>query len=79
MHPISFSLVSYGGLCKRAVNTSNAGSEGPGVKPRQSLCFLRQATLLHFASLHPGVKNMGTGDILLGGNTAMDEHPVQGE
>ena len=35
--------------------TSNSGSEGPGLKPRPSRCFLRQGTLLHFASLHPGV------------------------
>ena len=33
--------------------------------------------LLHFVSLHPGVE-IGTGDILLGGNPAMDYHPVQG-
>ena len=79
MHPISFSLISYGGLYGRAVNTSDAGSEGPGFKRLQSRCFLRLGTLLHFAAFHPGVKNMGTGDILLGGNTAMDQHTVQGE
>ena len=34
-------------------------------------CFLRQDTLPHIVSLHPGVQ-MGTGNILLGGNPAMD-------
>ena len=34
-------------------NTSNSGPKGPGFKPRQSRCFLRQGTLLHFASLLP--------------------------
>ena len=42
---------------------------GLGFKPRPSSCFLRQLTLLHFVSLWPGV---GTGEILLGGNPAMD-------
>ena len=28
---------------------------GPGFNPSPLLCFLRQGTLLHFASLHPGV------------------------
>ena len=64
-------------MCSRAVNTSNSGSGGPVLKPRPSRCFLRQGTLLHFVSLHPGVKK-GTGDILLWGNPAMDQHPVQG-
>ena len=59
-------------------NTSNSGSGGPGLKPRLSLSFLRQGTLLHFVSLHPGVQ-MGTSDILLSGNPVMDQHPVQGE
>ena len=36
-------------------NTSNSGSRDSGFKPRQSRCFLRQETLLHFVSLHPGV------------------------
>ena len=39
--------------------------------------FLVQETLLHFVSVHPSVC-MGTGDILFGGNPAMDYHPVQG-
>ena len=44
-----------GGACGRAVNTSKFGSEDPRFKPRPSRCFLRQETLLHFVSLHPGV------------------------
>ena len=58
-------------VCGGAVNTSKTGSGGPGFKPRPSRCFLRQGTLLHFVSLHPGVE-MGTGDIPLEGNPAMD-------
>ena len=54
----------------QAVNTSNSGSGGPGFKPHPLRCFLGQGTLLNFVSLHPGV--MGPGDILLGGNPAMD-------
>ena len=34
-------------------NTSNSGPRVPGFKPRQSRCFLRQGTLLHFVSLLP--------------------------
>ena len=54
----------------QAVNTLNSGSGGPGFKPHPLHCFLGQGTLLNFVSLHPGV--MGPGDILLGGNPAMD-------
>ena len=43
------------GVCGRAVNTSNSGSGGLGFKPHRSRCFLRQGTLLHLVSLHPGV------------------------
>ena len=43
-----------GGVCGLAVNTLNSGSGGPGFKPRSSCCFLRQGTLLHFISFHPG-------------------------
>ena len=32
------------GVCGRAFNTSNSGSEGAGFKPRQSRCFPRQET-----------------------------------
>ena len=46
---------TLGGVCGQAVNTSNSRSGGPGFKPRPSHCFLRQGTLLHFVSLHPGV------------------------
>ena len=65
------------GVCGRWVNSSNSGSEGPRFKPRLSRCFPRQGTLLHFVSLHPDVWT-GASNILLGGNLAMDQHPVQG-
>ena len=70
-------MKNCGGECGRSVNTSNLRSRGPGFKSRPSRCFLRRGTLLHFVSLYPGVQ-MGTGDILLGRNPAMDRHPVQG-
>ena len=41
-------------------------------------CFLRQETLLHVVSLHPGVLyrywRHNSGD-----NPVMDQHPIQGE
>ena len=64
-------LIHGGGICGRVVNTSNSRSGGLGFKPCPFHCILRQGTLLHFVSLHPGV-SMGTSDILLGGNPAMD-------
>ena len=49
-------MIHSGGVCRWAVNTWNSGSGGPGFKPCPwHYCFLRQGTLLHFASLHPGV------------------------
>ena len=48
-------LYTLGGVCGQMVNTSNSGSGGPGFKPCASCCFLRQGTLLHFASLQPVV------------------------
>ena len=48
----SIQFKNGGGVCGRAVNTSNSGR---GFKPRPSPCFLRQGSLLHFVSLHPGV------------------------
>ena len=44
-----------GGMCGWAVNTSNSRSGGLGFKPHPSRCFLRQETLLHFFSHHPGI------------------------
>ena len=67
----NFFSVSSGGVTDWEVNTSNSRSGGPGFKLRPLRCFLRQGTLLHLVSLHPGVE-IGTGDILLGGNPAMD-------
>ena len=51
---------------------------GPRFKPRPSRCFLRQETLLHFVSVHPGVNGYWR-HTAGGGNPAMDQHPVQGE
>ena len=39
----------------RVVDTFNSGSGGAGIKLRLSHCYLRQGTLLHVVSLHPGV------------------------
>ena len=44
-----------GGVCGRAVNTSNSRSGVQAFTPRPSCCFLRQGALLHFVSLHSGV------------------------
>ena len=60
-----------GDVCGQLVNTLTSGSGGLGFKPGPSRCFLRQGNLLHFVSLYPGVQ-MGTGNILLGVNPAMD-------
>ena len=46
---------SCGGVCDRAVDNSNSGSGVPGFKPCLSFFLIRQETLLHFVSLHPGV------------------------
>ena len=43
------------GVCGQVVNTSNSQAGSPGFKPCPEHCFLRQGTLLHFVSLHPGV------------------------
>ena len=64
-------LIHGGGICDRVVNTSNSRSGGLGFKPRPLHCILRQGTLPNFVSLHPSV-SMGTSDILLGGNPAID-------
>ena len=49
-------MIHSGGVCRWAVNTWNSGSGGPGFKTCPwHYCFLTQGTLLHFASLHPGV------------------------
>ena len=48
--------VFCGGVCWRAVYTSNSGFGGLGFKPYPSRCFLRQGTVLHFVFLHTGVK-----------------------
>ena len=39
--------------------------------------FLGKTLCFHSASLHPGVQ-MGTSEFTVGGNPAMDKHPIQG-
>ena len=48
-------LFQFGGVSDRTVNTLNSRSGGTGFNPRVSNGFLRQGTLHHFVSLHPGV------------------------
>ena len=50
-----------------------SGSSGPGSSPGLGHCvvFLGKALYSHSASLHPGVP-MGTGELNVGGNPAMD-------
>ena len=56
------------------VSTLDFRSEGQWFDAQSlpSCCFLRQDALPHIVSLHPGVPKKVTGDILLGGNPAMD-------
>ena len=56
-----------------------SGSSGPGSSPGRGHCvvFLGKTLNSHSAPLHPGVQ-MGTGELMLGGNPAMDWHPIQG-
>ena len=53
-------------------------SSGPGLSPGQGHCvvFLGKTLYSHSASLHPGVQ-MSTSKCA-GGNSAMDDHPIQG-
>ena len=67
-----FTLPRCGGVCGIVFNTQNFGSGGPWFRSRPPRCFLRQGTLLHFVSIHPAGVQTGTGDILLGGDPAMD-------
>ena len=70
-HPQKHFTLNKGVVCGLAVNTSNSGSGRLGFTPRPLCCFLRQGTILHFVSLHPGV-SMGTGYTLhAGSNPAM--------
>ena len=70
---LGYSFCAWWGRSGEVVSALDFRSEGQWFDA-QSLppcCFLRQDTLPHIVSLHPGVL-MGTGDILLGGNPAMD-------
>ena len=61
------------------VSALDSGASGPGSSPGLGHCvvFLGKTLYSHGASLHPGVK-MGTGKFNVGGNPAMDWHPIQG-
>ena len=61
------------------VTALNSGSSGPGSGPGRGHCavFLGKTLYSHGASLHPGVQ-MGTGESNVGGNHAMNSHPIQG-
>ena len=55
------------------VSALDSGQSGPGSSPGWGHCvvFLCETPYSHSASLHPGVF-MGTGELMLGGNPAMD-------
>ena len=57
------------------VSALDSGSSGPGSGPGRGHCvvFLGKTLYSHGASLHPG-----TGEFNVGGNPAMDWHPIQG-
>ena len=54
-HSFAYGYFNLGGVCGRVVNTSNSRCRGLGFRSHLFHCFLRQGTLLHFLSLHPGV------------------------
>ena len=56
------------------VGALDSGASGPGSNPgqgHQCVVFLGKTLYSHDAYLHPGVK-MGTANLMLGGNPAMD-------
>ena len=72
---LHFSLIlkDCGGMCGKAVNTSTSESGCPGFKPCPSHCFFIDKELYSTLSLFTEVyKLMGTGDVVLRGNPAMD-------
>ena len=68
----------YGGVCRRAVNTSYSGTGGLRVQASSVAVFpsTRKLTLLRLSS--SGCIN-GSMRHTAGGNPAMDRYPVQGE
>ena len=58
------------------VSALDSGSNGPGSRPDGGHCVVFFDKTLS-AYLHPGVE-MGTSELMLGGNAAMDQHPIQG-
>ena len=61
------------------VSALDFGSNGPGSRPYGGHCvvFFDKTLYSLSAYLHPGVE-MGTGELVLGVNAAMDQHPIQG-
>ena len=68
-----FFFFGGGGGFSGLVRALVSGSSGPGSSPDRGHCvlFLGKTIYSHSASLRPGVQ-MGTGDIIAGGNPAMD-------
>ena len=52
---LAYHLPFHGGMCGRAVNTSNSGSRGSGFKRRPSLSSLDINVTPLCCLLHPGV------------------------
>ena len=66
-------------MCRKVVNNSTSESGCPGFKPYPSHCFFIDKELYSTLSLFTQVyKLMGTGDVVLRGDPAMDQHPIQG-
>ena len=61
--PVVFQYLNFhiycGGMCGRAVNTSNSRSKGSGFKPCPSHCFLRQLYLTPLCLSSPRCKLNG--------------------
>ena len=62
------------------VSALDSGSNGPGSRPDGGHCvvFFDKTLYSLSAYLHPGIE-MGTGELMLGGNAAMVSIPSRGE
>ena len=64
------------------VSALDSGASGPGSSPGRGHClvFLGKTLYSHSASLSdPGMYKWVPANLMLGGNPAMDQHPIQGE
>ena len=68
-----------GGLCGRAVNTSNSGSGGPRVQATPVALFPQTRNFAPLCLSSPVYKWVPATYCCLGLNPAIDQHPVQGE